>query len=305
MAIYQGRQLHIKNTKTNTVYDCNIYSIESEATPKAVNGTVIAGATMTVKHNNIVGYIGLVPKSDSYSAYRTPLSYKKNNIEYWVQTAVVNSYKVAIAATSNQKIRFTAGGVTTEVTTAAKTVYVNEGTAYTCEVIANTGYTAGSLSGASASGYVTANMSVSSTAATKNSYVVTIVVPTGATIKLGSTSYSAGTHETTKNYGDQFAVTFTPTNSAQYAISNTKVNGTAFTSGNTYTMPASNIEITCDATVRMYTVRCIQGMGTTLSVYNGSTPVPDNSTLAYGTVITHSATANAGYENVETTAGGM
>lgn len=304
MAIYQGRKLHIKDTKTNTVYDCNIYSAESEATPKAVKGTAIAGATMTVKHNNVVGYIGLVPKSDSYSTYRTPLSYKKNNIEYWVQTAVVNSYKVTIAATSNQKIRFTAGGVTTEVTTAAKTVYVDEGTAYTCEVIANTGYTAGSLSGASASGYVTANMNINATAAEQNDYVVKVVVPTGAIIKLGDAPYSAGTHNPTKNYGDQFSITATPTNSAQYSVTNLTVNGAPFTSGNTYTMPASNIEITCDATIGMYTITLIQGTGTTLEVKNGSTSVANNSTVAYGTELSYEAKAKTGYENPDVTVGG-
>lgn len=78
-------KFHVKQGEQ--VYECTCYTLEDEATPKTVEG----GSTWEIKNNGVVCYLGLWPKaSDSVSEYSTPLTIKKNNVEYYVQTKVLN-----------------------------------------------------------------------------------------------------------------------------------------------------------------------------------------------------------------------
>lgn len=305
-------KLHIKDAEN--VYECTCYTVKEDAIPTTGNNGI--GDAWELKNNDIVCYIGLwrddatntPPKKSSDASSLniiTPMSIKKGGVIYHPLRYTLNTFNIKLKATENQEIVFsyydaTNTKQTVNVTSSDVDVVALASTAYTCSITADTGYTKGSISGASSSGVVESNMTISATAATINSYLMTIDVPTGAVINVGGVQYEAGINTVTYDYKTKVAITYAATNGAKYAISDTMANGAAFTSGNTFTMPASACTVTCTSTVRKYTVTIDQAAGTTISVTANDKPVANNDSLVYDTVLTYSvvdSSSTDAYEN--------
>lgn len=199
--------------KGSTVYACTCYTTTDEATPKTITG----GSCWKIKNNNTECYVGLWPTSVSGGSYHTPLKLKKSNVEYYVETKVVNTYTVTITQSSNQTIKVTCNG-----STYTSTFTAPAGAAYTVTVTPATGYTAGAPS--SASGYVNSNITITASAASKAKYTVTITQSANQTIKVtcGGTTY-------TSTFTAEYGATWTATVTANTGYTAGKLNKTSGT----------------------------------------------------------------------------
>jgi hypothetical protein len=185
-------KFHVKQDEQ--VYECTCYTLEDEATPKTVEG----GSTWEIKNNGVVCYLGLWPKaSDSVSEYSTPLTIKKNNVEYYVQTKVLNYFTVTITQSSNQTIKVTCGGETY-----TETFQALAGSQYTVVVEPAKGYTAGAPT--SSTGYVNSNITISASPASKKQYLITIQQSANQTITVRVNNTTDYTSNFTANHGDTY-----------------------------------------------------------------------------------------------------
>ncbi len=166
------QKLHVK--KNNTVYECTCYSTEEEATPKTIEN----GSCMDIKCGNETGYIGLWPKAVSFGNYHTPLTAKKDGVEYWVETQVNNMVNVTINQVPHQIITVVVDGVahTTSFTAMA-------GAFYEINITPDPGYNAGLLNITNV-GYLTSNLTVTASEATRIRYTIIISNPTGQTLSV-------------------------------------------------------------------------------------------------------------------------
>lgn len=264
-------KLHLKSGSTVTEVTC--YTTKDEATPKTVTG----GSTWELKNNNTVCYVGLVPSaSKGATGYDTTLKYKKDNTEYLVQTKVVNYFTVTITQSSNQTIKVTCNG-----TTYTSTFQALAGSQYTVTVTPATGYTAGAPS--SSSGYVNSNITITASAASKKSFLVTISQSSNQTItvKCNGTNY---TSNFTANYGDTWT--------ASIAAS------TGYTAGK---LSATSGTVTAAVTISATAATIIQYKVTLNSVANGYWQLNGSNKSAgsyaynYGSSVKVECFANSGY----------
>lgn len=272
MAVLTNK-LHIK--KGSTVYECNCYTTSSDATP-AVSG----GSYWTIRNNNTVCYLGLWPKSASTtSSYSTPLVVKKNGVEYYVQTQVINTFTVTITQSANQTIKVTCNGNTyTETFTALA------GSAFTVTVTPATGYTAGAPS--VSSGNVTSNITITASPASKAKYTVTINQSSNQTI----TVTANGT-----NYTSTFTADYGTTWTAKIAASTGYNAGTLSATSGTVT---GNVTISATAaSKKMYSVTITKPTNGAITAKVGSTTYTATTTfsVAHGTSVTFTCTPNSGY----------
>lgn len=263
--------LNVKNG--STVYACTCYTTTAEATPTTITG----GSCWELKNNNTVCYVGLWPTSVSGGSYHTPLKIKKSNVEYYVETKVVNNYTVTITQSSNQTIKVTCNGSTYTSTFSAPA-----GSSYTVTVTPSTGYTAGAPS--SASGYVNSNITITASAASKAKYTVTITQSSNQTIKVtcGGTTY---TSTFTAEYGATWTATVTPSTGYNAGTLN-KTSGTI--------TGATTISATA-ATIKKYTVTITQSANQTIKVVCGGTTYTSSFTANYGSTYTASVTPATNY----------
>ena len=194
-----ANKLHIK--KDDVVYDCVCYTTEEEATPTTIPG----GSCWKFKNNGIECYVGLYPVSQSGGEFHTPLKIKKNNIEYYVETKVVNNYRITIIPSDNQTIKVTCNGSTHQESFDAPA-----GSQFTVTVTPATGYTAGAIIvNPNTNGYLTENISISAEPATRNTYLFTITQSDNQMITVVCNGESH-TSSFTANYGDTWTATVTP-----------------------------------------------------------------------------------------------
>lgn len=132
------------------INQCTLYDNKNDATP-----TTITGGSYLQLTNNM--YLGLWPKSVTSGGNHSILIAKKNNINYWVETEVINvtDYTLTLLATSNQTITVNY----TEPNQATKTIStssfamgvdkfecsVKEGTVWNATINAANGYVAGDI----------------------------------------------------------------------------------------------------------------------------------------------------------------
>lgn len=261
--------------KNGTVYACKCYTTTAEATPTTITG----GSYWEIKNNNTVCYIGLYPTSVSGGSYHTPLKIKKNNVEYYVETQVVNTYTVTITQSANQTIKVTCNGSTYTSTFTAPV-----GASYTVTVTPATGYTAGTPS--SSSGYVNSNITISANSATKKTYTVTITQTTGQTITVtcGGKDY---TGNFTANHGDTWTAKLTA--STGYNV------GTLEATSGTIT-GATTIKAKTNATLKKFTVTITQSANQTIKVTCGGTTYTSSFTANYGSTYTVTVTPATDYK---------
>lgn len=301
----------IDHNNNDAEYHCYGYTTVAEAKPVSYQGTAISGETWDVKKDGTTVYIGLIPESDTYTTYKTPLHVKKNSVVYFAQTQTINSYKVVLKATTHQRIKFVCNSTTTYSSyTDDTTLYINSGDGYTCEMIADTGYTKGSISGASASGNVTSNMTIqgdSTAPATANTYTITVDPAVGSTITIDGTSYSSDsvTKTVSVTYGSTFTVAAASSDSERYSVSKVKVNGSekAITSAS-YIMPASNITVTTTGYVSdVYRTITISDSNTSTTLTCNGSNVTSGSSILGRSTVNYSSTASTGYESTSVTVG--
>lgn len=262
-------KLRIKKDKV--VHECTCYTMIEEATPTTIPG----GSAWEIKNNGIVCYVGLYPTSESGGEFHTPLKIKKNNIEYYVETQVSNTFIVTIVQSENQTIKVTYNG-----TVYTETFEALAGSQISVVVEPATGYTAGAPS--ITSGYVTENLTIFASPATKATYLVTINQTEGQIISVvcnGVTYTSSFTAE----YGD----TWTAIVEANEGYIEGTLNLTSGTITGNVTISATNAEI------KKYVVSVTQPE-------NGSITVNDieGTSFSYnhGTSLTIAATEDYGYE---------
>lgn len=133
---------------------------------------------------------------------------------------------------------------------------------------------------------------------------------TGSSITVNRTSSSmtstgALTNGATIYEGDKLTITFTI--GTGYNLTGHTVNGSSFTSGNSYTVPASlsnnKLQITTTTTVKSYTLSVSVGTGSTIVVNRTSSPkqgaatgnLSNGATIYYSDILKISLSANTGY----------
>ena len=122
-------------------------------------------------------------------------------------------------------------------------------------------------------------------------YTLTINAGTGSTItvKKGSTTLANGA---TVTHGDVLTISFGA--ATGYALATHTVNGSSFTSGNTYTV-AGAVTVAATATKKTYTLTTDSGTGSTITVKKGSTTLANGATITHGDVLTINFEAKTGY----------
>lgn len=298
MATIQSNKLTVK--KDGVEQKVNIYSSAVEATPTG-------GSYLQVTNNGVTGYIGLHTSSTEH--YPTPLTVKRNGTTYYIQTQVVFALTKSIGSNTWVKFQYdNASGA--EIASGTKVpygtvVYLTFGNnshyqGTTCKV--------GSTSVSSGSTFtVTGDTTVTTTAAALDSHKVTFSNATGATltVKLTNVSGTNVTNNGSYTHGTVVYVAVSAANTTEYTYSGLwiKVNGTAVTSGSTFTLTADTT-ITCGAntsTRNNYTVTLSQGTGSTLTAKKTNASgdaITSGSSLPYGTVIYVTGSANTGYQSL-------
>lgn len=202
--------------------------------------------------------------------------------------ATINSYTVTITQSANQTITVNDG--TRNHTSSFSAPY---GTKLTASIVANTGYTAGTLNQTSAT-VGASGATFSATAATVNSYSVVITQTANQTIKVndGNTDH---TETFSIPYGTELTCSITP--ATGYTASRLSVTGATLDSSNKFRMPAKNVTVTAtaNATINSYTVTINQTTGQTITVNDGTTNHTSSFTAPYGTKLTATLTPAEGY----------
>ena len=159
------------------------------------------------------------------------------------------------------------------------------GTTYTAAIKADEGYTAGEVT--PTSGTFTTDSTFTATAATINSYTVTITPGAHQTITVKNTTTGKSYTSTfTANYGDKLTATITA-DPGYTASTLNQTSATVGTSGATFSATA--------ATVNSYSVVITQTANQTIKVNDGSTDHTATFSIPYGTELTCSITPATGY----------
>lgn len=262
-------KLHIK--KDGVVHECTCYTTVEEATPTTVPG----GSAWEIKNNGVVCYVGLWPTSDSGGDYHTPLKIKKNGVEYYVDTQVVNMVTITITQSANQTIKVTCNG-----TTHTSTFEALAGSQISVVVEPATGYTAGAPS--ISSGYATEDLTITASPASKKTFQVTITQSANQTIRVvcNGTEY---TSTFTANYGDAWTATVTAVDG--YTAGKLSAASGTVTGAVTITATA--------AIIKKYTVSATQPVHGQIKV-NGTKGT--SFSINHGAAVTIEAVPDTGYE---------
>lgn len=189
-------KLHLK--KNDVVFDCVCYTTADEATPVAISG----GNSWEIKNNGVVCYVGLWPVSEGGGEFHSPLKVKKNDVEYFVETQVARMTMVNIVQSEHQTIKVTYNGA----------IYTDSfeaiiGTQFSVVVEPEVGYTAGAPS--VSAGYVTKDLVITASPASKAQYLVTIEQTSGQTIIVTCNGVEY-TSSFTAEYGDTWTAVVVP-----------------------------------------------------------------------------------------------
>lgn len=264
-------KFHVKSS--DTIHECVCYTLQDEATPKTVQGAT--GSTWEIKNNGVVCYLGLWPvTAANTSEYSTPLTIKKDNVEYYVQTKVLNYFTVTIIQTPGQIVKVTCNGEEYDTDFQALA-----GSQYTVTVTPQTGYVAGAPS--SQSGYVNSDITITASPASKATYLVTIQQSANQTIKV-----VANGNTYTSNFSAEYGTTYTATVTPSEGYNA----GTLSSSSGTITGPLT-ISATA-ASIILCTLTVTQPDNGRIEV-NGQ--VGTSFALNYGTNVKLEAIANDGY----------
>lgn len=262
--------LHIKTG--NIIYECVCYTTIDEATPITIQG----GSAWEVVNNGTRCYLGLWP-IDKYDngGYHSPLTVKKNNIEYCVETKVVNFYEINIVQSLDQTITVICDGIEhTEPFNALAGSY------YTVVVTPREGYVAGEPS--TSFGYVNKNMIIYASPASIGTHLVTIIQTAGQNIEVICNGI---TYNSTfaANYGDEWRAVLTP----DVGYTAGTLNATSGTITEAITISATA------ATIIKYTVSVTQPENGIITVNNAE---GTSFSINHGTDVTIKAIANEGYK---------
>ena len=194
-------KFHVKSG--DTVHECVCYTLQDEATPKTVQGAT--GSIWEIKNNGVVCYLGLWPATaTNTSEYSTPLTIKKNNVEYYVQSKVLNYFTVTINQTEHQTIQVSYNGQ--KYTSSFQAL---AGSQIGVFVFSEEGYLSGNvlINGVPSTGsYVNSDLTITASPASKATYLVTIQQSANQTISVVCNG-NIYTSNFTANYGDTYTAT--------------------------------------------------------------------------------------------------
>lgn len=264
-------KFHVKSG--DTIHECVCYTLQDEATPKTVQGAT--GSAWKIKNNGVVCYLGLWPvTATNTSEYSTPLTIKKDNVEYYVQTKVLNYFTVTIIQTPGQIVKVTCNGEEHDTDFQALA-----GSQYTVTVTPQTGYVAGAPS--SQSGYVNSDITITASPASKATYLVTIQQSANQTIKVvaNGTTY-------TSNFSAEYGTTYTAMVTPNEGYNAGTLSSSSGTITGALTISASA------ASIILCTISVTQPANGRIEV-NGQ--VGTSFALNYGTNVKLEAIANDGY----------
>ena len=160
------------------------------------------------------------------------------------------------------------------------------GTTYTAAIKGDEGYTAGEVT--PTSGTFTTDTTFTATAATINSYTVTITPGAHQTITVTNVTTGKGYTSTfTAKYGDKLTATITA-DPGYTASTLNQTSATVGTSGVTF-------KATGDATINSYTVTITQSANQTITVNDGTRNHTSSFSATYGTKLTATLTPAEGY----------
>lgn len=176
-----SQKLHVKNG--SIIQEVTLYSTPEEATPTN-------GSYGEITFNGVTGYVALWDKSIPGGDNHTPVTVKKNNVEYWLDciAAISNTRTLTLPATKHQTITLNYTDPEDETmqtitsTDTAQEITVKYGTTWIATVAAAIGYTAGTLS--ASSGTVTEDVELTITEATMITFDLTLAATENQTITL-------------------------------------------------------------------------------------------------------------------------
>ena len=234
--------------------------------------TVATGKVLTASIKAETGYTAGALNKTSVT-----VSDKDTEIEFSATAATIQTFTLTITQSDNQTITVSAGDKTYTATT--KLPY---NTAWTATIAAKDGYTAGTLN--KTSGTLTADDAVSATAATINTYTLTITQSEHQTITVndGKKDYTA----TTKlPYGTKWTATI-KADEGYTAGALSKASGT---------ITADDSVSAAAATVTQYTLTITQSEHQTITVNDGKKDYTATTKLPYNTAWTAKIAAEDGY----------
>ena len=183
--------LKYKNrNSTNTGY-------ESEVTKTSTS----SAQSFTVRHGTI--WTASISPNDGYDAgtLSGTSGTVTSNTTISATNATSNTRTITLPTFSHQHIVVTVNG--TEYT--GSTITLPYGSQWSARIVADTGYNAGTISGAS-SGTLTSNITISASDATIKTFTVTVNIPTNAVIKVNNTNATSSKKTFTFNYGDSVTI---------------------------------------------------------------------------------------------------
>jgi hypothetical protein len=132
------------------------------------------------------------------------------------------------------------------------------------------------------------------------SFTLSVSAGTGSTISVSrnGTPLSDGA---SVDYGDVLTITFAA--NTGYNLATHTVNGSAFTSGSTYTV-SGNVAVAATATKIPYTLKIRPGPNSTITVTRNGSALSTGATVYYGDLLTITMTASSGHHLTTSTVSG-
>lgn len=204
----------LKVQKGSTVYTCDLYDTTAEAKVYGASGY------LPVKVGSANLYAPLYPATGwtqgFYDNYGTPVHVKNGSTEYVL--AQKSLIQLNITAVAHQTITVTTNinGVYSSPSWTSGNRYYPYGTTWSVSHTSDTGWTKGTLSPANSGTLTNANITITATAATHNTYKITLPSTSNQTITIhyknhnGSslaTSWSTTTSSITLGHGSQYYLT--------------------------------------------------------------------------------------------------
>lgn len=200
-------------------------------------------------------------------------------------TRTLNSHVSSLTYSITDRSGLNGGNRTNQTAT---TAIVYDSDTYSWSATAETGYT---LSSSSGSGTVNGSSITIAPTASLSSYKLTLTrgSNTSLTVTKNGTSLSNGS---TIYYGDKLVVSFSANTGYTASAS---CNGSSISNGSTVTV-SSALSISSSATINSYTITINKGPHTNIIVKNGSTTINSGAKVNYGTSLSVSILADAGYK---------
>ena len=297
------QKLHVKNG--STVQEVTLYTTPEEATPTG-------GSYGEITFNGTICYFALWDKSIPGGDNHTPVTVKKNNIEYWLDCSVVSVpiLTLTLPATINQTITLiytepdAAESITITSTNAARSIAVPYGTTWTASVTADIGYSAGTLS--AASGTIEDSTTISITQAVLQTFTLTLPATTNQIITLTYDEPNEAAQIITSTNSSQTITVSYGTYWTATVVANAGYNTGTLSPGSTGTV-TDNVSITITAaTIQIFSLNLVptQNQTITLTYIRTdqvvrtvlSSDIVQSIDVEYGTTWTAYVTPNAGYD---------